>query len=410
MKALAEEALRALSPVFGMRWHSSVGRPSIPAGARLLKATLLMALYTVRSERMLCEQARIQPAFPLVSRHEHGRDDVRPDNVHEEPSASPRARRGSPILRGVVVAQADKAGLMSREHFTVDGTLIEAWASLKSFPAQRREARSDRPPPDDPGNPSVNFRGGEAQQRHARVDDEIPEARLARETRRAKESRMSYSQHVLMENRNGLIVDVRIDEAMGKAEVTNALQMLAELPERSSRRTIAGDKGFDTKEFVAWTRAMNVTPHVAKNEYPGRSSALDDRTTRHVGYAVEPTNSETRRGDLRVDQDRRELQAHAVQGSGADRVGVPLRWSCLQPAPNVAADTEDGMKWRRPRGQDRAAVSDLDRPARTCSRNGPLPRPLKPNSLQHPASGQENTTAALAGSRATSHGGRSYAC
>jgi IS5 family transposase len=97
---------------------------------------------------------------------------------------------------------------------------------------------------------------------------------------------MSYSQHVLMENRNGLVVDVRIDEAMGKAEVTNALQMLSELPDRVGRRTIAGDKGYDTKEFVQWTRAMNVTPHVAKNEYPGRSSALDDRTTRHVGYEV----------------------------------------------------------------------------------------------------------------------------
>jgi transposase len=279
IKALAEEALRTLSPVFD-EMYSSVGRPSIPP-ERLLKATLLMALYTVRSERMLCEQIEYNLLFRWFL-------DMNMDEETFDPTTFTKNRQRlleHDVARRffeAVVAQADNAGLMSREHFTVDGTLIEAWASLKSF-RRKGEKPGDRPPPDDPGNPMVNFRGEKrSNATHESTTD--PEARLAR--KKGKESKMSYSQHVLMENRNGLIVDVRIDEAMGKAEVTNALQMLAQLPERAGRRTIAGDKGFDTKEFVAWTRAMNVTPHVAQNEYPGRSSALDERTTRHPGYDI----------------------------------------------------------------------------------------------------------------------------
>ncbi len=279
VKALAEDALRTLSPVFE-QMYSSVGRPSIPP-ERLLKATLLMALYTVRSERMLCEQIEYNLLFRWFL-------DMNMDEATFDPTTFTKNRQRllehdvARLFFQAVVGQADAAGLMSREHFTVDGTLIEAWASLKSF-RPKDEKPGDCPPPDDPGNPTVNFRGEKrSNATHQSTTD--PESRLAR--KKGKESKMSYSQHVLMENRNGLVVDVRIDEAMGKAEVTNALQMLSELPARVGRRTIAGDKGYDTKEFVQWTRAMNVTPHVAKNEYPGRSSALDDRTTRHVGYEV----------------------------------------------------------------------------------------------------------------------------
>jgi transposase len=279
VKSLAEDALRTLSPVFE-QMYSSVGRPSIPP-ERLLKATLLMALYTVRSERMLCEQIEYNLLFRWFL-------DMNMDEATFDPTTFTKNRQRllehdvARLFFQAVVGQADAAGLMSREHFTVDGTLIEAWASLKSF-RPKDEKPGDRPPPDDPGNPTVNFRGEKrSNTTHQSTTD--PESRLAR--KKGKESKLSYSQHVLMENRNGLVVDVRIDEAMGKAEVTNALQMLSELPDRVGRRTLAGDKGYDTKEFVQWTRAMNVTPHVAKNEYPGRSSALDDRTTRHAGYEV----------------------------------------------------------------------------------------------------------------------------
>lgn len=279
VKGLAEEALRTLSPVFD-EMYSAVGRPSIPP-ERLLKATLLMALYTVRSERMLCEQIEYNLLFRWFL-------DMSMDEATFDPTTFTKNRQRlleHDVARRffqAVVAQADAAGLMSREHFTVDGTLIEAWASLKSF-RPKDEKPGDRPPPDDPGNPTVNFRGEKRSNdtHHSTTD---PEARLARKG--GKESKLSYSQHVLMENRNGLVVDVRIDEAMGKAEVTNALQMLSELPGRRGRRTIAGDKGYDTKEFVARARAMNVTPHVARNEYPGRSSAIDDRTARHAGYMI----------------------------------------------------------------------------------------------------------------------------
>jgi transposase len=279
IKGLAEEALRTLSPVFD-EMYSAVGRPSIPP-ERLLKATLLMALYTVRSERMLCEQIEYNLLFRWFL-------DMNMDEATFDPTTFTKNRQrllDHDVARRffqAVVAQAEAAGLMSREHFTVDGTLIEAWASMKSF-RRKDEKPGDRPPPDDPGNPTVNFRG-EKRRNDTHQSTTDPEARLAR--KKGKESKLSYSQHVLMENRNGLVVDVRIDEAMGKAEVTNALQMLSELPDRAGRRTIAGDKGYDTKEFVVWTRAMNVTPHVAQNQYPGRSSALDDRTTRHASYTV----------------------------------------------------------------------------------------------------------------------------
>jgi IS5 family transposase len=172
---------------------------------------------------------------------------------------------------------------MSDEHFTVDGTLIEAWASLKSF-RPKKEKPSDRPPPDDPGNPTVNFRGEKrGNKTHASTTD--PEARLARKGDN-QAARMSYSGHALMENRNGLLVDIAIAEANGYAERDEAITMLDRSLPGTKRITVAGDKGYDDRSFVQRCRDMNVTPHVAQNHARSGGSAIDRRTSNCPGYAV----------------------------------------------------------------------------------------------------------------------------
>jgi IS5 family transposase len=171
---------------------------------------------------------------------------------------------------------------MSDEHFTVDGTLIDAWASLKSF-RKKDEKPGDRPPPDDPGNPTVDFhREKRSNATHESTTD--PDAKLARKGK-GKEAKLSYSQHALMENRNGLLVDLRIAEANGTAERAVALEMIGELP-GDHRITVGGDKGFDTKDFVTGCYFREATPHVAQNITERRGSAIDGRTTRHAGYTV----------------------------------------------------------------------------------------------------------------------------
>jgi hypothetical protein len=179
-----------------------------------------------------------------------------------------------------VVERARSTGLTSDEHFTVDGTLLEAWASLKSF--QPKEQKKNEPP-DDPGNPTVDFHGERrSNETHASKSD--PDAKLARKGP-GKEARLSYSGNLLVENRNGLIVNAELLEANGRAERDAALLMLEQVP-GDQRITAAGDKGFDTREFVAECRHMNVTPHVARNTGKPGGSAIDERTTRHAGYAV----------------------------------------------------------------------------------------------------------------------------
>jgi hypothetical protein len=179
-----------------------------------------------------------------------------------------------------VVEQARHARLLSQEHFTVDGTLIEAWASLKSFKKKDAPAAA---PPDDPGNPTVDFRGDKrSNETHRSTTDR--EAKLARKSN-GTTAKLSFSAHSLMENRNGLLVDFRVGPATGTAERDIALEMVDdELPGRR-RITLAGDKGYDTRDFVKSCRDRNVTPHVAQNT-SRRRSALDARTTRHPGYAV----------------------------------------------------------------------------------------------------------------------------
>jgi IS5 family transposase len=180
------------------------------------------------------------------------------------------------------VERAKKARLMSSEHFTVDGTLIDAWASLKSF-RPRGKRRGKRPPPNDPGNPSVDFHGQKRSNRtHESSTD--PESRLMRKGT-GKEAKLSYAEHALMENRHGLLVDLRITEANGTAERDAALDMLTDLP-GGARITVGGDAGYDVRAFVHSCRDHKITPHIARNRSHPERSAVDRRTLRHAGYDV----------------------------------------------------------------------------------------------------------------------------
>jgi transposase len=275
IKKLADEALGELSPLFN-KMYSQVGRPSIPP-ERLFKATLLMALYTIRSERQFCEQLEYNLLFrwfldmnmdeesfvPTVFTHNRGRF-----IAHDAAGEFFRA----------VVGQARAAHLISPEHFTVDGTLIEAWASLKSF---KKKGADDTTPPDDPGNPSVDFHGEKrCNETHESTTD--PDAKLARKSN-GTTAKLSYSAHALMENRNGLLVDFQMDAADGFAERRAALEMLDASVSGDGRRTVGGDKGYDTRDFVAACRERNVTPHVAQKR---KHSAIDGRTSGTDGYAI----------------------------------------------------------------------------------------------------------------------------
>jgi transposase len=280
VKKLADAALAELSPTF-TSMYSAVGRPSIPP-ERLLKASLLMALYTVRSERLFCEQLDYNLLFRWFL-------DMNMDEESFVPTVFTKNRKRliehdvASRFFGTIVEQARRAGLMSDDHFTVDGTLIEAWASLKSF-KRKDENPGDKPPPDDPGNPAVDFHG-EKRSNDTHESKTDPEARLARKGN-GKEAKLSYSQHALMENRNGLLVEIQIAPATGTAERDTAIAMIDGYLPGNERITLAGDKGYDTRGFVEKCRERNVTPHVAKNEGPRRSSAIDGRTTRHPGYSV----------------------------------------------------------------------------------------------------------------------------
>ena len=276
VRKMVDVALREMSREFsGM--YSHTGRPGIPP-ERLLRALLLQVLYSVRSERMLMEQMEYNLLFRWFvglgvneevwdpTTFTQNRDRFLSGNVAE-------------VFFASVVSQAERAGLLSDEHFTVDGTLIEAWASMKSV----RPKDGSGPPPESGGrNPSVDFKGQKrANETHASTTD--PEARMYRKGE-GKETKLCFMAHVLMENRNGLAVDGRLTLAEGTAEREAAKEMVHALP-GGHPITVGGDKGFDTADFVASMRQLDATPHVAQNT-SGRSSAIDGRTTRHVGYAI----------------------------------------------------------------------------------------------------------------------------
>jgi transposase len=278
IKQLTEAVLEELSAICD-RMYSAIGRPSIPP-ERLLKASLLMALYTVRSERLFCEQLEYNLLFRWFLDMELA------EASFDHSSFSTNRKRlldhevAGEFFRGVV-EQARALKLLSSEHFTVDGTLIEAWASLKSF--KRKDQKPGRGP-DDPGNPTVNFHGERrANDTHQSTTD--PEALLARKGK-GKEAKLYYSANALAENRNCLLIDIQVEPADGRAERRAAVAMADERLAGSRRITLGGDKGYDTHGFVASCRELKITPHVAQNIARPGGSALDTRTTRHPGYAV----------------------------------------------------------------------------------------------------------------------------
>jgi transposase len=278
IKEIADEELRRLSPVFD-QMYADRGRQSIPPET-LLKSCLLIALYSVRSERQFCERLNYDLLFRFfldMGMEEEAFDASTFAKNRDRLMQHEVARR---FFEGVV-QRAKGFRLISAEHFTVDGTLIEAWASHKSF----RRKGEDGPGSDDPGNPTVNFRGEQrTNDTHQSTTD--PEARLATKKGMGKASKLAYSGHVMMENRNGLCVDVSIAQADGRAERTEALQMLGRLQDRGFRpRTLGADKGYDTTNFVGIVRDAGVSPHVAQNTTK-RRSRIDGRTTRHAGYAL----------------------------------------------------------------------------------------------------------------------------
>jgi len=244
-----------------------------------LRAQLLQMLYSIRSERLLMEEMDYNLLFRWFVGL-NADDEVWDATVFTKNRDRLLEADVAQEFLARVVEQARAKGLTSDEHFTVDGTLLEAWASTKSFQPKDEKPSS---PPDDPGNPTVNFRGERrSNQTHASKTD--PEALLARKGE-GKESKLSYSGNLLVENRNGLIVDAEVFQANGTAERDAALVMLEQVP-GTKAVTVGGDKGFDTRDFVKECRRMGVTPHVAQNHARPGGSAIDGHTTRHPGYAI----------------------------------------------------------------------------------------------------------------------------
>ena len=278
IRSMVDKVLHELSPTFA-KLYSRIGRPSIPP-EKLLRALLLQVLYTVRSERQLMEQLD----YNLLFRWFVG---LNMDEPVWDPTTFTKNRQR--LLDGDiaqafftrVVAQARERDLLSMEHFTVDATLIEAWAGLKSF-RPKDEDPTDQPPPDDPGNPTVNFHGQRrSNATHHSITD--PEARLHRKGH-GREAKLYYMGHVLMENRHGLVVRAQATAATGTAERDTAEELLEQVVGQR-HVTVGADKGFDTPEFVQALRDLDVTPHIAQNTSK-RRSAVDLRTTRHPGYEI----------------------------------------------------------------------------------------------------------------------------
>ncbi len=280
LRALVEPILTALSPRF-QTMYSTIGRPSIPP-EQLLRALLLQILYTVRSERQLMEQLD----YNLLFRWFVG---LTPDEAVWDPTVFTKNR--DRLLAGdiaeafcqEVLRAADARQLLSHEHFTVDGTLLESWASQKSF--RPKADPSPLPSDGDPSNPTVNFRKEKrSNATHQSVTD--PDARLARKSN-GTTAKLCHLGSTLMDNRHGLVVATDVRPPGYDAERDAALEMLTTLDPRARRRTVGGDKGYDEDEFVAGVRQCHATPHVTPNVHATKpTSAIDGRTTRHPGYEV----------------------------------------------------------------------------------------------------------------------------
>ena len=292
MKPLADKALRELDPVFN-EMYATEGRPSVPP-EWLLKSMLLMALYSVRSERQFCEQLGYNMLFRWFLGMEMTATPFDASTFSKNRERLLKHDIAGRLLN-VVIEQADAQGLMGSEHFSVDGTLIEAWGSQKSFR-----------PKDDPSSDNNGFADFKGRKRkndtHESKTD--PESRLFRKGR-GREAKLSHMGHVLMENRHGLIKDFELTEANGHAERDAALEMVDREKARRERKqkrknakasrrrnkkgrrlTLAADKGYDSRDFVRGCRERRITPHVAQNQNARRRSAIDGRTTHHVGYRL----------------------------------------------------------------------------------------------------------------------------
>lgn len=274
IRKMVDHTLKELSPLFD-KLYSHTGRPSI-SPEMLLRATLVQILYTIRSERLLTEQIDYNLLFrwfvelPMDQK-------VWNHSVFTKNRERLLNTEVADAFFASVRAQADRAGLLSDEHFTVDGTLVGAWASMKSF--QPKDKTNN-----DAGttnrNPDVDFRGDKRRnETHESKTD--PDARLYRKAE-SQESRLCFMGHIMMENTNGLAVDSRVTHANGKAERKAASDMVLDVP-KMHRITIGGDKGYDTADFAASLRSMNATPHVAQKI---KGSGIDGRTTRHPGYVI----------------------------------------------------------------------------------------------------------------------------
>ena len=267
IKPIVESALARLSSLFEAMYAERC-RPSIPP-EHLLKASLLIALYSIRSERQFCERLRYDLLFKWFL-------DL---NVSDEPFDASSFSKNRDRLLAHDVSRAFFAEvvrrLLSADHFTVDGTLLEAWASLKSY-----HPRDEQDPPAGGGrNREVDFRG-QRRSRETHVSSTDPQAQLYTKGS-GQTAKLCYLGHLLTENRHGLVLDVQLTEASGYAEREAALRMLKR--RGGGRATLGADKAYDTRDFVAGLRARGVTPHVAQND-SRRRSAVDGRTTRHAGY------------------------------------------------------------------------------------------------------------------------------
>jgi transposase len=277
IKRVVDAVLGELDEEFDVM-YAAIGRPSVPP-EQLLKATVLMALYSIRSERAFCERLNYDLLFKWFL-------DLPIDAAAFDATTFTKNRDRlldheiADRFFAAVVGQAKLRRYCSSDHFSVDGTLLEAWASHKSFKPK------DGSGPGASGrgrNAETNFRGrSRSNQTHASTTD--PEALLARKSNGVA-AKLSYTGHLLMEHRNALIVDMELTQATGYAERDAALEMLGRLPPRKRRRTVAGDKAYDAAGFVAEVRDLGITPHVAPNT-TNRRSAIDGRTTRHAGHQI----------------------------------------------------------------------------------------------------------------------------
>ena len=278
IRQIANDALVLLEREF-TALYSPIGRPSI-APEKLLRAMLLQAFYSIRSERLLMERLEYNLLFRWFV--DIGIDDPAWDHLVFSKNRD-RLLDGDIAAKflGAILSQPKVKRLLSTDHFSVDGTLIEAWASMKSF---RPKGGSGEPPSDSGGrNTEADFHGERrSNETHASTTD--PDARLYKKGK-GKEAKLCFRGHGLMENRHGLLVDACLTEASGYAERVAALTMIEPFAERPQATTLGADKAYDTKDFVKDLRSMKVTPHVAQN-INGRRSAIDGRTTRHCGYKV----------------------------------------------------------------------------------------------------------------------------